>query len=817
MFARRTFCAVLVAVSLALVSALSSRAVYANAPYRVLHAFDYNTEGQPIAIASAGDGTYFVLTQNNGAGALFHVLGESGVVKVADLPRSLYTMMRASDGNLYLTGLPDDDIIYKLTPTGELSVLADCEAVTTTSCFFTTGPLVEGGPDGDLYGAAEYGGDNGLGLIYKISKSGQITVLANLGYYGPQNPVGSVVVEPDGTVFAATQNISGVQAAVIRVDPGADPYAPPAIVHSFDDGTTPGTNLMGLVEGGDGYLYGSTDRYVFRLSPSMSGFEIISVAHGYDVMTLITGPDVRVYGGTWSSVFQIDPVTHATTDLKSTDRALDGTTTSGLTLNEDATTLFGVNAVGGPLDGGTLFRLFLPASNDHPPTAVATATPNPAEATSAAGATVTLSGAGSSDPDGEDMLFTWTGAFGTIAGVTANVTFPIGSTTVTLTVNDRHSHVVSTDLVVTVHDTTPPALTLPSPISVPSTSAAGATVSFTASAFDIVDGAVAVACSSPSPSVFPIGTTTVSCSAADAHGNTGVGSFTITVLNAQPANGLNRFVAFSRDHTWLRAGAAVLSGDVGANEPRLHAHVPVPDDGDRDNVTMRVGVGAQVAGTESRVVGDTVLLLNRASVYDVVDNVLINRRASVLGSISSPMATPFLTMPAAPTVAPGTTAIAVAKNRTMTLAAGAYDTVHVGHGATLILTGGLYQMRSLDVDAHATVVFHAASEIRIATELDTNARAKLILDPAVAGLRASHVVIYVAGDDTVCHHADADQDGDDAGQVSVHMGSQSVVQANIYAVNGTVWLKSGTQATGAFVGVHVRVGVNAVLTLDSAF
>jgi hypothetical protein len=32
-----------------------------------------------------------------------------------------------------------------------------------------------------------------------------------------------------------------------------------------------------------------------------------------------------------------------------------------------------------------------------------------------------------------------------------------------------------------------------------------------------------------------------------------------------------------------------------------------------------------------------------------------------------------------------------------------------------------------------------------------------------------------------------------------------------------VWLKSKTRATGAFIGQHVRVGVNVTLTLDSAF
>jgi hypothetical protein len=297
----------------------------------------------------------------------------------------------------------------------------------------------------------------------------------------------------------------------------------------------------------------------------------------------------------------------------------------------------------------------------------------------------------------------------------------------------------------------------------------------------------------------------------DGQGGAATGTVTVRVSR------LGRFVAFSRDYTWLRAGSTVVSGDVGANEGRFHAHVQVADDGDRDDVTMRVGVAAELDQPSSRVVGDTVLMLNRSSGDDVVDNFLLNNHGSVLGAVTTPMTMPFVTLPAFPSVTPGGASVTVAKNKALTLAPGAYGTVRVSPGGMLILTGGLYQMLSLDLDQQATVLFQSATEIRIKTELDTGAKAKLILDPTVAGLRPSQVVIYVAGDDSVCHHDGADDDRDDAGHVSVHVGAQSLVQVNIYAVNGTVWLKSKTQATGAFIGVHVRVGVNATLTLDSAF
>ena len=316
----------------------------------------------------------------------------------------------------------------------------------------------------------------------------------------------------------------------------------------------------------------------------------------------------------------------------------------------------------------------------------------------------------------------------------------------------------------------------------------------------------------PAPSFF--GTDTFTYTASDLYG--GKSTATVSVLVSR----LGRFVVLSQDFTWLRAGATVTTGDVGAAVRRDHdhAHGHDFDDGDRDDVTVRVGIQATMQQTISRVVGDTVVLMPQSSIDNLIDDFLIDHRGTVLGTVTSPMPVPFVTPPVFPTVTAGTQDVTVAKNKTLTLAAGSYGNVHVTNGATLILSGGLYQLRSLDVDQAATVLFHAATEIRIKTELDTGAKSKLILDPSVTGLKASQVVIYVAGDDSICRHSGIDTgDGDNGGPVVAHIGESNVVQANIYAPKGTVWLKSKTQATGAFIGFHVRIGLNVQLTLDSAF
>jgi hypothetical protein len=81
-------------------------------------------------------------------------------------------------------------------------------------------------------------------------------------------------------------------------------------------------------------------------------------------------------------------------------------------------------------------------------------------------------------------------------------------------------------------DTTDPVLTVPGNIVVNATGPGGARVTFTATATDDRDQAPAVVCTPPSGSTFAIGTTTVSCTATDAAGNSASTSFTVRVKGA---------------------------------------------------------------------------------------------------------------------------------------------------------------------------------------------------------------------------------------------------------------------------------------------
>lgn len=111
----------------------------------------------------------------------------------------------------------------------------------------------------------------------------------------------------------------------------------------------------------------------------------------------------------------------------------------------------------------------------------------------------------------------------------SGVTFPLGATTVRCSAVDASGNRATGSFAVTVVDTTAPVLTLPADRTVPATTLAGAVVSYSATAADLVDGTVTPTCAPASGTTFRVGTTAVTCTARDARGNASTGRFTITV------------------------------------------------------------------------------------------------------------------------------------------------------------------------------------------------------------------------------------------------------------------------------------------------
>ncbi len=149
------------------------------------------------------------------------------------------------------------------------------------------------------------------------------------------------------------------------------------------------------------------------------------------------------------------------------------------------------------------------------------------EATSPQGATVTYPSIRVTDRVSANVVVNCSPASG--------AAFGLGETRVSCTARDAAGNDADASFVVTVVDTTAPVFAPVADVTAAATSAGGATVGYPAvKAVDTASANVAVTCSPPSGSVFPIGQTTVSCTARDASGNSASVSFQVVVKRPVP-------------------------------------------------------------------------------------------------------------------------------------------------------------------------------------------------------------------------------------------------------------------------------------------
>lgn len=187
------------------------------------------------------------------------------------------SLIQASDGNLYGTtrggGLLAYGTIFKLTPSGEFTLLHTFKPVGDGAY---PGTLVEGS-DGNLYGATA-GGGLSKGVIFKISKAGTgFAVLYEFpeGFYFVEGSLSLVI---DGTIYGSSIGggvitatcISGC-GTIFSFDPATGAFSTLYQLNGSTDGFAPSS----LSLASDGNLYGTTEQNVFRVTPA-GAFSVVA-------------------------------------------------------------------------------------------------------------------------------------------------------------------------------------------------------------------------------------------------------------------------------------------------------------------------------------------------------------------------------------------------------------------------------------------------------------------------------------------------------------------------------------------------------------
>ena len=239
-----------------------------------------NDGGSPVGgLVLAQDGNFYGATENGGA------FGQGTVFKLA--PRGKLTTLFAfhftdganplaqlalgGDGKLYGTttrgGGHNNGTVFQITTNGALVTLYSFGSV-PLDAFMVKGPLVRGA-DGNFYGTAYGGGTNGLGCIFMVTTNGALTNLYSFGAVRDANgnpsdgsrPVGGLVFGGDGNLYGTTEsggtndvNLGG-DGTIFRMTPAGQLTN----LYSFfnrQDGGLPDASL--LLVGGN--LYGTASQ-----------------------------------------------------------------------------------------------------------------------------------------------------------------------------------------------------------------------------------------------------------------------------------------------------------------------------------------------------------------------------------------------------------------------------------------------------------------------------------------------------------------------------------------------------------------------------
>ncbi len=297
-------------------------------------------------------------------------------------------IIRGSDGNFY--GIKDTLVMFKLTPQGTFTTVYQFTG--GTNGYLAQMPVQ--GSDSNFYGACELGGRSnvsvcsdyvvGYGTVYKVTPDGQMTRIHD--FAGPPEgsyPSAPLILASDGYFYGVTwvggsnncldssccDNGFGGYGTVFRVTPSGMLTT----LHIFSGGSDGANPRAGLVQGSDGFLYGTTSAgngnagTVFKISSDGSVFSNLyqfsnSTNGTTPLAALIQDGNGYLYGTTYGggtnglgTVFKIS-TNGAYAMLHSFVGGLEGAYPGAPVVQGSNGNFYGTTASGG-LGHGTIFRI----------------------------------------------------------------------------------------------------------------------------------------------------------------------------------------------------------------------------------------------------------------------------------------------------------------------------------------------------------------------------------------------------------------------------------------------------------------------------
>jgi len=208
--------------------------------------------------------------------------------------------IESPDGNFYGiaseggTGLNSQGTVFKITPSGQLTVLYSFAEQPDGSLPNGASPdsLVEG-TDGFLYGTTLVDGGSGLGTAFRLSKTGTITLLHNfcntIDCHDGANPA-FLTQGIDGNFYGVTGPNGPPTSVIFRMSRTGN-YA---VLHTFDQKAQPdGTGVFGMLQARDGNFYGTTVAGE-QLKPYNTVFRFDPITSQYTILHAFNSPNINL-------------------------------------------------------------------------------------------------------------------------------------------------------------------------------------------------------------------------------------------------------------------------------------------------------------------------------------------------------------------------------------------------------------------------------------------------------------------------------------------------------------------------------------------
>ena len=228
------------------------------------------------------------------------------------------------------------------------------------------------GGDGNFYGTTLYGGSAGVGTIYQLTPSGQLTQLHSFSGGQDQGyPFGPLYLTSDDTLYGTTTGTGNGYGTIFEVTFSSSlDLVEFSTLYTFTGGTDGAYPYAGLTPGNDGYLYGTTNGggegsdggngVIFRFNPSTDSIQSLYIFTGGSDGTspqasLLLASDGNFYGTTlggangYGTIFQFNPTTSVLTTLYAftTGNSSVGAGVSYPLIEGPNSTLYGVASRGG--------------------------------------------------------------------------------------------------------------------------------------------------------------------------------------------------------------------------------------------------------------------------------------------------------------------------------------------------------------------------------------------------------------------------------------------------------------------------------------